>query len=153
MVGKSNYDWGMHDFMMLIQKRHWERDQYLKSGSIPNNWGWPDSPQPSSNPVYADIPLWTAKCIFPSQTNLHTFISSLASPSSFDLQPQNLTPFLKRDHPLSLAHDHTTEHCFCHRQLIHCFLQTHHEHQIRRSSSVFELYSMDFSLHGSFGPS
>ena len=65
-----------------------ERHQYLKSGSIPNKWGCPDSPQPRSNLVYADTPHWTAKCTFPSQTNLHTFVHNLLF--SHSLQP----PFL-----------------------------------------------------------
>ena len=76
-----------------------ERRQYLKYGSIPKKWGWPDSPQPSSNPIYTDTPLRTANGIFPSQTNLHTFFINLlfscllwpppllplTSSSSFDL--------------------------------------------------------------------
>ena len=38
--------------------------------------------------------------------------SSLASPSSFDLQPQNLMPFLRRHHSLSSIHDYTNKPFF-----------------------------------------
>ena len=38
-------------------------------------------------------------------------MSSMASPSSFDYQPQNLMPFLKHDHSLSTTHDHSNKHC------------------------------------------
>ena len=37
-IGKNEY---------LVKERH----PCLKSGGIPNKWGWPDSPQPSSNLV------------------------------------------------------------------------------------------------------
>ena len=55
-------------------------NQCSKSGSIPNRWGWLDSPQPSSNLVYAITPLWSAKYIFSSQTYIHTFILNLLFP-------------------------------------------------------------------------
>ena len=78
------------------------------------------------------------------------FMSSSASLSSFDLQPQNLMPYPRHDHPLSSAHAHTNEH-FLHSQLICSFIQAQHEHQICRSFYVFELYStialaMDLSV-------
>ena len=38
-------------------------------------------------------------------------MSPSASLSSFDRQPQNLIPFMRRDHPLSSTHDHTNKHC------------------------------------------
>ena len=38
-------------------------------------------------------------------------MSFLASPSSFDFQPQNPNPFLRRDHSLSSTHGPTNEHC------------------------------------------
>ena len=45
-------------------------------------------------------------------------MSSSASLSFFDLQPQNLMPFLRHDHPLSSEHNHTNKHC-CYSQLIY----------------------------------
>ena len=79
------------------------------------------------------------------------FMSSFTSPSSFDLWPQNLMPFLGCQLSLSSAHDHTNEHYYS--QLIHSFLKAQHEHQIRRSFSVFELHSTHCSHHGSLCPS
>ena len=38
-------------------------------------------------------------------------MSFSASLSSFDLQPQNLIPFIRRDHPFSSTHVHTNKHC------------------------------------------
>ena len=38
------------------------------------------------------------------------FMSSSASFSSFDLQPQNLMPFSRHYHPLSSTNDHANEH-------------------------------------------
>ena len=64
----------------VISSAHTQRHQSLKSGSIPNKWRWPDSPQPSSSPVYADTPIWATKCIFPSQINHHTFFLNLLFP-------------------------------------------------------------------------
>ena len=103
---------------ILNGKREIERHQYYISGSIPNKLGWQDSPKPSSNLVYANTPLWTAKCIllFSNQPSHFLpqpafFMSSLASPSSFDHQPQNVMPFLGHDRPHSSTHDHTNEHC------------------------------------------
>ena len=78
-------------------------------------------------------------------------MSSLASLSSFELQPRNLMPFLRHDHPLSSTHGHTNEHCL--PLWLHCyygFIQTQHEHQIRRSFSVVELLSTHSSYRGSF---
>ena len=74
---------------------HRERDQCLKSGSVPNKRGWPDSPQVSSNLIKANTPLWSTKCI-----NLHTFSLNLLLPRplrppflplTFNLR--NLMPF------------------------------------------------------------
>ena len=67
-------------FSSFYQDSVGERVQCLKCGSIPNKWGWPDSPQPSRYLIYADTPLWSAKCIFPSLTNLCTFFLSLLLP-------------------------------------------------------------------------
>ena len=39
----------------------------FKSGSIPNKWGWPDSPQPSSNLIYAKTPFGKVHLAFPGQ--------------------------------------------------------------------------------------
>ena len=66
----------MFIYICIAIRKTWlmrERHQYLKSGSIHNKWGWPDSPQTGSNLVYADTQLWSAKGIFPSQSNLRTF--------------------------------------------------------------------------------
>ena len=57
-----------------------EKDQCLQSSSIQNNWRWPDSPQPSCNMIYISTLHWSAKCIFPSQTSLHTFFLKLLFP-------------------------------------------------------------------------
>ena len=52
-------------------------NQYCKSDSVINKWGWPDSSQPSHNQIDANTPLWSAKSIFPAQTKFHTLFSNL----------------------------------------------------------------------------
>ena len=79
-------------------------------------------------------------------------MSSLASPSSFDLQPQNLMPSYDMT-ILSPQHMTITTNTYFHSQLIYCFLQNQHEHQICRSLSVFALPTTHCSHHGSFCPS
>ena len=66
--------WGWPDSPQpgSIPNKWWWPDS-PQPGSIPNKWGWPDSPQPISNMIYANTQLWTAKSIFLSQTNHHTF--------------------------------------------------------------------------------
>ena len=71
-------------------------------------------------------------------------MSSSASLSSFDLQP------FSRHGVLSSQHMTIPTSIVCHGQLIYGFIQTQHEHQIRRSFSVFELYSKHCSHNESF---
>ena len=40
-----------------------------------------------------------------------SFMSCSAYISSFYIQPQNLMPFTRHDHPLSSTHDNTSEYC------------------------------------------
>ena len=44
-------------FLLFVYIYMIERHKCVKSGSIPNKCGWPDSPQPSSNLIYANTPL------------------------------------------------------------------------------------------------
>ena len=78
-------------------------------------------------------------------------MSSSASLSSFDVQPQNLIPFSRHDPPLSSTHDHTNEQC--HSQQNHSLIQTQLQHQIHRSFSVLQLYFTHCSHHGYLCPS
>ena len=93
-----------------------EIDRCLKFSAIPNMWGWPGLSEPCSNQIYANNPLWSAKWIFSSQTNLYAFFLGLFLPwplrplSSFGIQPQNLMPLSRHDHPLSSTHHHANEH-------------------------------------------
>ena len=126
---------------LVLQIKLWlERHQCLKFGSIPNNWGWLDSRQPSSNVIYANTPHWLANCTFHSQTNLHTFILNLLFPCPLRPPFLPLTCNLKIQGPsrditiLSPKHMTIPTNIVCHSQLIHCFNQTKHEHQIRKSS-------------------
>ena len=50
---------------------------------------WPDSPQPCTNHTNTSISLWSAKCIFLSQSNRHTFFLNLIFPCPF------WSPFLR----------------------------------------------------------
>ena len=68
-------------------------------------------------------------------------ISSSASHSSFDRQPQDLMPFSRRDHPLPLLMNIPTN-TVCHSQLIYGFILTQHEHQMCRS-----FLSLSFTPH------
>ena len=52
-----------------------------QSGSIPDKWGWPDSPQPSSNLINAYNPRWMAKSIF-AQNLTSLFIPTFKLSSS-----------------------------------------------------------------------
>ena len=52
-----------------------------------------DSPHASSNLIYSNNPLWSAKSIFPSKTNLHTFSLNLIFPRPF--MPHRLPLTLK----------------------------------------------------------
>ena len=70
-LGSCSRTWRLHALYFIPRPR--EKNQCLKSGRIHNKWWWPDSPQPSNNLIYTNTPLWSAKCIFPFQTNLHTF--------------------------------------------------------------------------------
>ena len=79
---------------------------------------------------------------------LASYMSPYASLSSFDFQSQNLMPFLGHGHPLSSTHDYANEHCHC--QVIYGVIQTHHDRQILRSFSFFELYSTHCSYDESF---
>ena len=94
-----------------------EEGECLKSGSISNKWGWPNSPQQSINQININNLLWSAKSILPAITSLHTFFLNLFLPYAFwpplalDLQPQNLIPFSRHDHPPSSTYDHANEHC------------------------------------------
>ena len=72
-------------------------------------------------------------------------MSSLASLSSFELQPQNLMLFLGHDNPLTIPMN-----TVYHYQLIYCLFQTQHEHHIHRSFPIFELYCTHCCHHGSF---
>ena len=75
--------------------------------------------------------------------------SSMASHSSFDLQPH----FTSQDvNILYFQHMTIPTNTVCHSQLISSFLQTQNEHEIHRSFSVFVLHSKHSSNHGSFCP-
>ena len=85
------------------------RDQSYK---IPNKWGWPDSPPPSGDGIGAKKCAFISKVRLPCSHQPSCFLlpptssmSFLAMISSFDLQPQSLTPFLINDHPPSSTHD------------------------------------------------
>ena len=74
------------------------RQQHVKSGSTPNKWGWPDSPQSNSNPLNANNPLWPAKCFLRAQTSPHI--------THFHPQPACNTPFSATVSYFSLQHQH-----------------------------------------------
>ena len=65
-----------------------------------------------------------------------SFLSYLASLSSFDLQAQNLMPFSKQMTILSPQHMTIPANTVCHSQLIYGVAQTQYEHQICRFFSI-----------------
>ena len=119
-----------HVCQSFLLFEHLERDQCSKSGSIPKKWGWTDSPQPSSNLTYSDTPLWTSKCIFPSQANLASSSTCLFHvlfglhfflwPSTSKCPSQDMTI-------LSPKHMNIPTHTACHGKLIHSFIKTQHD--------------------------
>ena len=54
---------------------------------------------------------------------------------------------------LSPQHMTIPTNTVCHSQLIYCFIQAQHQHQIPRSSLTFELYFTHCSHHGCINPS
>ena len=78
-------------------------------------------------------------------------ISFSAFRSSLDPQLQCVMPFSTHDHPTFSTHDHPNVHC--HSNLICCFMQTLHQHQVLSSFSIFELYFTYCSHHRSLCPS
>ena len=121
-----------------------ERHQYLESGSIPNKCEWSDSPQPSSNLVYGNTPLWTAKCIFPSQTNLHTTTSTNLFHVLFGL-PFFLWPSTSKSNTLLRMCPSSLLNIWPYKWTLFAIVSRSiefvHEHQICIPFSVFELYS------------
>ena len=102
--------------------------------------------------------LRSAQCIFPSQTNLHTFFLNLFFPCPLQPPFPPLTFNLKIQCPsqnmtvLSPRLMTIPSDTVCHSQLIYGFTLTQHEHQICRSFSMFDQHSTHCSHHGSFCP-